>query len=207
MNEETTQATETTDAFADGWDGNSADTVESETTDTMEPTGTTQIEKPAAETDESTVTTGEQTQSQESTAPPTAETETGEATAAEKPEETQKTFVLRHLNEEKTVDEAEIVTLAQKGMDYDRVREKYDAAKPVMELFTTFAKEAGMPVAQYVAHVRAQAKQMGGMSEAEALRSVELEDRELVISSKEAEAAEEAAAVQREASQQDTAEQ
>jgi len=39
------------------------------------------------------------------------------------------TFTLKHLGEEKSVSRDEVVALAQKGMDYDRIREKWDAVK------------------------------------------------------------------------------
>lgn len=35
-------------------------------------------------------------------------------------------FVLKHLGEERTVNREEVITLAQKGVDYDRIRGKYD---------------------------------------------------------------------------------
>ena len=46
------------------------------------------------------------------------------------------------LDSERTVGEAEMVTLAQKGLDYDRIRGKYDEAKPVIEMFGEFARAA-----------------------------------------------------------------
>ena len=41
-------------------------------------------------------------------------------------------WTLRHMDEVRQVGEADMVVLAQKGMDYDRIREKYDESKPVM---------------------------------------------------------------------------
>ena len=38
-------------------------------------------------------------------------------------------FVLKHLGEEKSVGRDEVVQLAQKGLDYDRIREKWDGIK------------------------------------------------------------------------------
>ena len=55
-----------------------------------------------------------------------------------------------------------------------------------MELFGAFAKQAGMSVQDYVAHIRLQAKQSQGMSTEEAKRSIDLEDREAAVSAKEA---------------------
>ena len=73
--------------------------------------------------------------------------------------------------------------------EYDRIREKYEESKPVMELFGGFAKQAGMSVQDYVARIRFQAKQAQGMSTEEAKRSIDLEDREAAVSAKEAEEA------------------
>lgn len=97
-----------------------------------------------------------------------------------------KMWTLRHLDEVRQVGEADMVALAQKGLDYDRIRGKYDESKPVMELFGTFAKQAGMSVTDYLSYIRTQAKQASGMSEAEAKRAVDLEDREAAVSAKEA---------------------
>lgn len=58
-----------------------------------------------------------------------AEAEDGEAGTEEiETEETKETdqFSLKHLGEEKSVSRDEVITLAQKGMDYDRVRQKHD---------------------------------------------------------------------------------
>ena len=53
-------------------------------------------------------------------------------------------FVLKHLGEEKTVDRDEVISLAQKGLDYDRIREKWDAVKddvPRLRMYEDFLKE------------------------------------------------------------------
>ena len=39
------------------------------------------------------------------------------------------TFTLRHLGEDREVGRDEVIALAQKGMDYDRIREKWDGVK------------------------------------------------------------------------------
>ena len=96
-----------------------------------------------------------------------------------------KTWTLRHLDSERTVGEAEMVALAQKGLDYDRIRGKYDEAKPVIEMFGEFARAAGMSIPDYVRSVRTEAKRAGGMSEEEARRAVDLEEREASIHAQE----------------------
>lgn len=105
-----------------------------------------------------------------------------------------KTWTLRHLDSERTVGEAEMVALAQKGLDYDRIRGKYDEAKPVIEMFGEFARAAGMSIPDYVRSVRTEAKRAGGMSEEEARRAVDLEEREASIHAQEAQQQEQQAA-------------
>ena len=50
-------------------------------------------------------------------------------TEPEKAEAKTDQFELKHLDETKTVSRDEVITLAQKGMDYDRIRTKYDELK------------------------------------------------------------------------------
>lgn len=101
---------------------------------------------------------------------PEAETEgNGEPEADEKPEAEAKpdqAFELKHLDEVRTVGRDEVIELAQKGMDYDRVREKYDAAKESIEWYSKngdsvrwleeIAKEQGMTFEELVDSTRAQ---------------------------------------------------
>jgi hypothetical protein len=180
MEENTMTAVETeqtSDAFMDGWDDTDtyveADQPEAEV---EEPAATSEAEEEGVA--EKQATAEEQTSSE------TVEQPVEDAKAEEKVD-VPKTWTLQHMDEVKTVNEQEIVTLAQKGMDYDRIRGKWDEAKPVMELFNQFAKQAGMSVPDYVAYIRTQAKQSQGMSEEEAKRSVELEDREAAVSARE----------------------
>ena len=53
-------------------------------------------------------------------------------------------FTLKHLGEERTVGRDEVIKLAQQGMDYDRIREKWDAVKddvPKLRMYEGFLKE------------------------------------------------------------------
>lgn len=183
----TQETPDTTDGFLDGWgeqDSESTADTQSETTPAQEHVQTdsdSQQETPAEGQGEA----GSQTQ---------PETTGGDAGGenAQQHAETQpkadapKMWTLRHMDEVRQVGEADMVVLAQKGLDYDRIRGKYDESKPVMELFGSFAKQAGMSIPDYVSFIRTQAKQASGMSEAEARRTVELEDREAAVSAKEA---------------------
>lgn len=198
MNENQTnqEATETTDSFMDGWD---EDTTVSEPEQGGETThdrsaeqqtdGTAQAEGPASEQGKDGVQTRP-----EATGGDGAE-EARQAEAQPKAD-APKMWTLRYMDADKQVSEPEMITLAQKGMDYDRIRGKYDESKPVMELFGSFARQSGMSIQEYVSHLRAQAKQATGMSEAEARRAVDLEDREAAVSAREAEEAQRQSAAQ-----------
>lgn len=166
------ETTETTDAFLDGWDG--AEVTETTENETLEEA----TEKPEEPTEEVT---------EEVTEGTTEETPEKPEETAEKTEEAPRLWALRHLGEEKSVNEQEMTALAQKGLDYDRVREKYDAAKPVVEMFTQMAKQSNMTVEQYVSYVRTEAKKAAGLSDDEAKREVALEDRESAVSVEESE--------------------
>ena len=186
----TQETTETTDGFLDGWgeqDSESTADTQSETTPAQEQDQTdsdSQQEIPAEGQGE---TDG---QTQPDTTGWDAGGENAQQQAETQPEaDAPKMWTLRHMDEVRQVGEADMVVLAQKGLDYDRIRGKYDESKPVMELFGSFAKQAGMSIPDYVSFIRTQAKQASGMSEAEARRTVELEDREAAVSAKEAEEA------------------
>lgn len=192
------ETSETPDAFLDGWDPDGVE--DSETSEAEAPESNTE-ETPASESQEPA-----QEQVPEKSGTP-------EETTSEKPEEppvpkpeTPKLWALRHLGEEKAVNEQEMTALAQKGLDYDRVREKYDAAKPVMEMFTQMAKQSGMTVEEYVSFVRTEAKKSAGMNDDEAKRAVDLEDRESAVLAKEAEEAEKQTAAQQAAQDEGAAE-
>ena len=195
------ESTPTSDAFMDGWGTDGAE--DSETPETESPESNTD-EAPEPETQEPTQE-AETEKPDASAAPETAPAEKPEEPA--KPaSEVPKTWTLRHLDEKKTVNEQEMTALAQKGLDYDRVREKYDAAKPVMEMFTQMAKQSGMTVEEYVSFVRTEAKKSAGMNADEAKRAVDLEDRESAVLAKEAEEAEKQTAAQQAAQAEGSAE-
>jgi len=192
--EETTstvvEQAQTSDSFMEGWD---EDTVSAEPAD--QPEEQREDDVSAAEPPkEAAAVSGEGTEAAE------------ESPAEPEPADAPRTWTLRHLGDVHTVNEADMVSLAQKGLDYDRIRSKYDESRPIMELFSTFAKQANMSVADYAAYIRTQAKQTEGMSEAEAKRAVELEDREAVVAAREAEAAERRAAEEQEAAARTSAE-
>lgn len=174
------------DAFLDGWGDEQTAQDAPETSETAE----------GEDTAEEGTETASETEGAQS-APDGGAAETAAEAGAEAQTETteqkadapEKTWTLRHMDETKNVGEAEMVTLAQKGMDYDRIRAKYDESKPAMEILSIFAKQKGVSVADYVSFLRTEAKKADGLSEAEARRSIELEDREAAVTAREAEQA------------------
>ena len=195
--EDTTNTTveqeQTSDGFMEGWDEDTLVSDEADQPEEQTEGGSEQVaeEDPATEETGGTAQTSQQTTEQggEGTGAEDGQqaAEGGDTTQAQQPPvDAPKTWTLRHLDQVHTVGEADMVVLAQKGLDYDRIRGKYDESRPVMELFGSFAKQAGMSVPDYVAYIRTQAKKATGMSEAEAKRAVELEDREVAVAAKEA---------------------
>ncbi len=188
MNQIPEQEPETTDAFLDDWDGGGEMTADQpeETAEPME-TG----EEPPVEDHSESAQTPE-----EGTEPPADAEQAAQTqqTEAETVDARPQTWELRHMGEVRQANEADMVALAQKGLDYDRVRAQYDEFRPVMDMLSTFANRQGMNTKDYIANLRAQAKQAEGFSEADARRSVELEDREAIVAAAEAERQEQAAA-------------
>lgn len=180
------QSVDQQDAFLDGWGDEQTAQDAPETSETAEGEDTAEEEtETASETD------GAQSAPDGGAAETAAEAgaEAQTETTEQKADAPEKTWTLRHMDETKNVGEAEMVTLAQKGMDYDRIRAKYDESKPAMEILSIFAKQKGVSVADYVSFLRTEAKKADGLSEAEARRSIELEDREAAVTAREAEQA------------------
>lgn len=209
---ETASAEETPDAFAAGFD--SEETSPAASGETKQVEGTEQQNITAGASGAEKETSAKPAGPAESKAKtpgsaPDKDKQTADSTPDEGLKDTEKkprTFVLRHLDETKTVDEQEMIALAQKGLDYGRVREKYDAAKPVMELFGKFAKDSNMTVDQYVAYIRTEAKKASGMNETDAKRAVDLEDREAAVAAKEAKEAGKAAEEEQKTAERTSAE-
>lgn len=174
------------DAFLDGWGDEQTAQDAPETSETAEGEDMTEeVTETASETEDAQSASDGVAAETAAEAGAEAQTETTE----QKADAPEKTWTLRHMDEIKNVGEAEMVTLAQKGMDYDRIRAKYDESKPAMEILSIFAKQKGVSVADYVSFLRTEAKKADGLSEAEARRSIELEDREAAVTAREAEQA------------------
>lgn len=180
------QSADQQDAFLDGWGDEQTAQDAPETSETAEGEDTSEeVTETASETEDAQSASDGGAAETAAEAGAEAQTETTE----QKADAPEKTWTLRHMDETKNVGEAEMVTLAQKGMDYDRIRAKYDESKPAMEILSIFAKQKGVSVADYVSFLRTEAKKADGLSEAEARRSIELEDREAAVTAREAEQA------------------
>lgn len=166
------------DAFLEGWEP--ADQQETETAE-MDTVETEAVAEEVAEeqAEETTEAEAETTEAAETTEGHTEETAAESAT--------EESWIVNYMGKQETLTKADITPeLLQKGRDYDRIRAKYDEAKPVMELFTAFAAKANMSVVDYAKHLRAEAKRAEGLSEAEAARAIDIEDREAALAAKEA---------------------
>lgn len=170
------------DAFLDGWDG-SDDVMDTDQTGT-------EADETAADTvdAEDDAEAGSEAEAGEAETP--AETQDAESSQqeAESGESREAAWIIKHNGTELTVRQRDITPeLLQKGVDYDRIRGKYDEAKPVMEVFSGLAQANGMSVPDYVRVVRAAMKKAEGLNDEEAERAIALEDREAAVSAREAE--------------------
>ena len=175
------------DAFLEGWGDDSPEAEESADQQDQKP------EEKADRADEAEAAEPADGAENADAAAETAQSETKDEGAEngggqQEEQKAPQTWNVKHMGQEKTLGVADVTPeLLQKGLDYDRIRGKYDEAKPVMEMFGQFAAKAGMSIPDYVKLIRQEAKRAGGMSEAEAQRAVELEDREAAVSAREAE--------------------
>jgi hypothetical protein len=177
------QTADQQDAFLEGWDDASVSEVSADP----------QEEKPTNEGADKESEAAAEGKAAESAEDKPAEEAKPEAEAEAPAIAEEPSWDLKYMGEPRTMKASEVTPeLLQKALDYDRVRGKYDEAKPVMDMFTQFAKQAGMSVSDYVAYIRRETKMNGGMSEEEARRAVELEDREAAVAAKEAAQKEEA---------------
>ena len=181
------QTADQQDAFLEGWGDETPEAEQSADQQDNQPEE--QSDRGAeAEADDAAAGT-ENADGQTDNANPDTTGEGGGSEAGQQGEQkAPQTWNVKHMGQEKTLGVADVTPeLLQKGLDYDRIRGKYDEAKPVMEVFSQFAAKAGMSIPDYVKFIRQEAKKAGGMSEAEAQREVELEDREANLSAREAE--------------------
>ncbi len=109
-------------------------------------------------------------------------------------------LTLKHMDETKTVTKDEAVQLAQKGMDYDRIRTERDELKayraeqqPVIDMIQKYAERNGMTIPEYIDFCRMHdIMAEKGVGEDAAKEVLALEKREVAVAQKEAEQAERA---------------
>lgn len=170
---------QTSDAFLEGLEnGQSSDTADQPIRETA---GEEQAGDPdAAEGDAGTEGRDSASDTPADTRQEGEEDKTGPEEEKEKAEEPNRTaWSVKHMGTERTITAAEVTPeLLQKGLDYDRVRGRYNEAKPLLEMFGQLAQKTGMSMPEYIKHIRTEAMRATGMGEAEARRAVDLEDRE-----------------------------
>ena len=111
----------------------------------------------------------------------TGEDTGGEVDAPEEPDkpDAEQTFTIKVNKEERTVGLAEMTALAQKGADYDRVKERaqqtiqelktqLDGQKDVMEIMTTLAEKTGTPLNELAEMLYVSYRKGEGRTETEA---------------------------------------
>ena len=145
-------------------------------------------------------------QTPEAEAAEPAEEQAGEETAAgadQSPEAgADQSFTLKHLDETRTVGRDEVIALAQKGMDYDRIRARLDAQsdyeaiksqlaaqQEAFDFLNELAKKNNMSVEDFIDAATATTRAKPDRSDYDAqLRQVKLERRERALDRREAKA-------------------
>lgn len=136
---------------------------------------------------------------EETTTVPVAEPETpsAETPANEPQQETPSTpseqapadqprmFTLKNRDETRQVSEQDLIAMAQKGWDYDTVRQERDQlrqyrgeADPALALIDEYAARMGMTRSQYIDHCRREELKAKGMTEQQATFEVQQQNRE-----------------------------
>lgn len=106
------------------------------------------------------------------------ETTSQESSQPTTEQSTPQAFKVKYLHEEKEVPYDEAPTYIQKGMDYDRVKGKYEESKPVLSFVEELAQESGMSVQDYLQAAREyrEAERIRALAESEGI-SEELAQR------------------------------
>lgn len=165
-----TSAEETEDAFLEDWEDDSP-SAEDTAAEPEHPSEASDAPQESAEEPSGEEAAPEEETPQE---PP------------QEPQEAPKTWTLNRQGQPVAVGEADLAALAQRGLEYDVLRAELDESKPFVDFFRGFAEKANMTPREYLAALRTQAMQARGMTQEEARRAVELEDREAVVRQQEA---------------------
>ena len=78
---------------------------------------------------------------------------------------TEETFTLKVNHEERSYSREEMIALAQKGADYDRVRERLNSQQEAMDLLTELAKDSGTDMDGLLDSLRLSRLKKQGLSE------------------------------------------
>ena len=146
-----------------------------------------QKEETATETDTATETEANPAEAEEAAEPTETATETKET------EEANHSFTLKYMGEEKEYSREDTIALAQKGMDYDRVKDKLTEANQLAESnseaaeFVKFmAENMGVEPAEFMLNAKAGAvSKKEGISLDEAKGRLRLEAREKSLAARE----------------------
>lgn len=97
-------------------------------------------------------------------------------------------FTIKNRDEMRQVTRDELVAMAQKGWDYDKVREERDQlrqlrdeASPALELVKSYAQRNGMTVGDYLDYCRKQELIASGMTEQHATQALQIEKDRAVL--------------------------
>ena len=125
------------------------------------------VEEEATQTDAEDASETEDNQQ-----PEEEKTDTGEQENPQTEQPKEETFTLKVNKEEKTYSREEVITLAQKGADYDRVKEQLtqtrgqlDEQNDAMDVLSELAKESGMDVPKLLDTLRINMLRKQGLSE------------------------------------------
>lgn len=204
MHEDTAPETDSTSAMEVDWDDiDLSDVVDDENDGAEQEETPVETETDTPEADQQTEEPGQEQQED----PPEADTE-----PAEEPAE--QTFDLKFLGETKTVNRDEVITLAQKGLNYDKVLAERDTTKSELEqlggisllrdckeFLEELAAESRMTVSDLMDSTRAEVlAKKEGLDNSVALQRIKLDrDRKAFEAEKAKKAAEKKAAEEAEA--------
>lgn len=186
MHEDTEPETDSTSAMEDDWDDiDLSDVVDDENDGAEQEETPDETEAEPSEADQQTEEPGE---AQQEEAP------AAEEQAAEEPAE--QTFDLKFLGETKTVSKDEVITLAQKGLNYDKILGERDVAKQEvsrLQEYEAFLKELaamdGSTIEDLMDSTRADLlAKKEGIDRSVALQRVKLDRREKAVDAKQAKA-------------------
>ena len=170
----------------DDWDDiDMSDVVSDEDIETAAPEAAEEQDEPADTAEE--VEADHSQETPETAEPTEAQTETAEK------EEANHSFTLKYMGEEKEFSREEVVSFAQKGMDYDRVRGKLDEANQLAatnaeaaEFVKALAAESGITPAELMDSVYANMlSKKEGISIDEAKGRLRLQKKEKELADKE----------------------